>query len=150
MEDINIGGITEVLNDKADRDLENITAKKVPVSKQEVKTMLTTPPQLTMLFENQAGYGSGDIPLSQSFKNFDKLLVVGGDDNKTARTQNTWDTWILDIMLNWGLRVQFLEYASGYWFIKPYSNGSTETLLKLDTENLVIYGVYGYNIVQET
>ncbi len=148
MIDINTdeGIVLEALNDKADRDLNNLTTKNRPI----YKDMLTATPQLTMLFENQAGHGSGDIPLSQSFKNFDKLLVVGGDDNKTVRAQNTWDTWNLDIMLNWGLRVQFLEYTAGYWFIKPYSQGTTETLLKVDTESLVIYGVYGYNIVQET
>lgn len=52
-------------------------------------------------------------------------------------------------MLKRNKRFQFFEYAGGYWMIKNYANGSTETLFKLDIENLVIYDVYGYNIVQD-
>lgn len=100
-----------------------------------------------------SGYGTGDIHLTQSYKNFDKILVVLSNDDTNYTTYTLWDTWHLAYAFSHGWRVA-LQNAAGnnYWEVWTAVNSGTETHpLSTDTvwylcnENSVLTDIIGVN-----
>lgn len=95
--------------------------------------------------------GSGDITLSQSFLNFDCLMIWGAGDNNNSLSLNLFPTWMLDYLLTNTITGHVFELLIGgtngtnYWNIKPYADGSTNILLKNYNENCIIKAIVGIN-----
>lgn len=76
---------------------------------------------------------SGDIQLSESFMNFNELVVIYTDDNNHYLNFKRISTYYLNMMLssNYGEYYAFInDQYQIYWYIEKFSGGTTTTLLK--------------------
>lgn len=109
------------------------------------KRKLTTP-SLTQLWKGNKTVGAGNITLSQSWKNFDELIVFAGNDSANYVTSWRIETWELqkriDLAVENGKNQFGLFYGSIYWHL---STTSTNTSWVSNTENCALYAVYGVN-----
>lgn len=98
--------------------------------------------QLTLLMGS--AQGTGDITLNQSYKNFDALLVIAGNDSQQSLHPVLWPVWLFDFMLEFckdRSKTLYLTCLNFYWIIDPAK--TTETVLKCSSENSIIIAVYG-------
>lgn len=120
------------------------------------KSFSNTAPTLTQI-STSSEYSSGDIALSQSFKNFDYIMVFYGNDASQNNNVSIMPTWQLDwllthtvsgksVLLGSTISLQSGIYGVSYWTIKPYADGTTATLFKVAFENSIIHTVYGFNL----
>lgn len=98
----------------------------------------------------QTEYTSGDIVLTESFLNYDYIAVFIGSDRNEGNNLFVRPSWELHWLLNSTATTRNLLLASNncgqYWCIKPYVDGSTETILKYSDENAIIHIIYGFNL----
>lgn len=95
--------------------------------------------------EISSGIGTGTITLSQSWKNFDALLIIRANDSSANLSSDLVWTWqfqqLIDIAKS---RSTTLSLGSGtqgyYWYI---TTASTETSLVGASENCVVQAIYG-------
>ena len=96
------------------------------------------------------GYGHGSLKLTQSYKNFDKILVVGANDKGELLIYKLWDVWALANAFAGGSRFQ-LFHGGDYWFLygsakKGTGAGyvlSTDTVWSCQDQNSGIVAIYG-------
>lgn len=97
------------------------------------------------------GYPKGTIFLKQSYKNFDKILVCGADDNCDLSLTTLWDTWQLEFMFNNSYQFALFESRGNFWNIWGNKRGSsnaplsTETVWRGNGQNSGIVEIYGVN-----
>lgn len=95
-------------------------------------------PKMTKLFSGPLG--SGDITLSQSYRNFDSILVVHGDDSqKYITSYKIIPVWLLDYLSNTGKYVTIGD-SYNYWYLKP---GFTTTSWPVYSEKSCVYSIWG-------
>lgn len=90
-------------------------------------------------------YGTGDITLSESYKNYDALLIMAADDSQQGICPYLYPVWLFDFAVqfckdnsNHRFRISGFSY---YWDLKVES--ITNTKLACSTENSYIMAVYG-------
>lgn len=100
---------------------------------------------ITQLFFNPSGQGTGDIQLSQPFTNFAKILFCFSNQYADNAGMLQLDSKSLDfIMSNTTLNKNPILIAYGaYWRFKNYANGSTTTLFKKQDGSCVFWGIWG-------
>ena len=97
-----------------------------------------------------AGYNRGTLKLTQSYKNFDKILVVGVNDRGDLLIYKLWDVWALANAFASGSHFQ-LFHGGDYWFLYGSTRKGTNTnyVLSTDTvwscqdQNSGIIAIYG-------
>lgn len=96
------------------------------------------------------GYGRGSLKLTQSYKNFDKILVVGIDDKGYTVHWQLWDVWDLAQAFANSFRFFILRKGGDYWTI--YGNTkhgnynqvwSTDTVWSCQDQDCGIVAIYG-------
>lgn len=97
-----------------------------------------------------SGFYHGDIILTQSYQNFDAILVVFSDDNATYVSTAKWEKWELDFAFTRGLYFTLFKNTSLYWSVYPMGNyGTTNHNLSTTTrwycqgQNSSIIEIYG-------
>lgn len=96
------------------------------------------------------GYGCGSLKLTQSYKNFDKILVVGANDKGELLIYKLWDVWALANAFAGGSRFQ-LFHGGDYWFLYGSAKKgtwagyvlSTDTVWSCQDQNSGIVAIYG-------
>ena len=101
---------------------------------------------------DSSALNSGDIILSQSYQNFDAILVVYTDDSATTNHTVKFEKWEIDIALSIGYRFSLTKNPSQYWYIYPKAvngttthNCSTTTRFYCNSQNCGIIEIYGLN-----
>lgn len=97
-----------------------------------------------------AGYHLGALKLTQSYKNFDKILVVGSNDDGDSLLYVSWDVWKLAYAFTHSYRFH-LFYEGDYWFlygsVRTGTNTnyslSTDTIWNTQSQNCGIVAIYG-------
>lgn len=97
-----------------------------------------------------SGKTSGDITLSQDYRNFDEILVIGSDDNCNAPMTALWKKWELTFVFNntWRFNL-FKDYYLNWWIYSSVKLGttvnnlSTPTLWRMQQEATIVVGIYG-------
>jgi len=97
------------------------------------------------------GQGGSDLHLTQSYQNFDKILICWANDNLDFFGQTLWEKWELDYAF--GNTYRFSLHKSGdnpYWNIWSSVNLgtsihllSTPTLWRTQDQNSMIKEIYG-------
>ena len=90
----------------------------------------------------------GTILLKQSYLNFDKLLVIGSDDNTLYCLSTIWDIWDFKNAMNMGGAVNLFNAPRDYWYIRPHTPTgmaplSTTTAFFIYEQNSSIVEIYG-------
>lgn len=99
-----------------------------------------------------SGWSAGtSIDLTQSYKNFDKILVVGANDYTDTNAYNLWDVWELQYMFKTSFRFSLFYTRGNEWWV--YGNTyhgtqhnytrSTDTKWVTADQTAVICAVYG-------
>ena len=76
------------------------------------------------------GYVRGTLKLTQSYKNFDKILIATSNDDGDMFFYVVWDVWELAYMFStakW--RFPLIDYPGMYWLLYP-TTGTGKTNLK--------------------
>lgn len=82
------------------------------------------------------GYVKGTLKLTQSYKNFDKILVVACNDGANWTTYRIWDTWELSHAFNSCFAFDFVGRANTYWEIYGSVRTGTATNYVLSTDTI--------------
>lgn len=99
---------------------------------------------------DMAGYNRGTLKLTQSYKNFDKILVVGVNDECNLLIYKLWDVWALANAFASGSLFQLFN-GGDYWFLysstrkgtrKDYAL-SSDTVWVCQNQNSGIVAIYG-------
>ena len=98
-----------------------------------------------------AGYNRGTLKLTQSWRNFDKILVVGVNDKGDLLIYKLWDVWALANAFASGSYFQLFHGGGDYWFLYGSTRKGTNTnyVLSTDTvwscqdQNSGIVAIYG-------
>lgn len=90
----------------------------------------------------------GTLLLKQSYTNFDKLLIIGSDDNALCCYNKIVDVWEFQTVMNMGGVVDLINETGQYWRIRPHKAPnlaplSTETTLFKYDEGSAIVEIYG-------
>lgn len=101
-------------------------------------------------YDMSNGYGRGSLKLTQSYKNFDKILVVGANDKGELLIYKLWDVWALANAFAGGSRFQ-LFHSGDYWFLYGSARKgtwagyvlSTDTVWSCQDQNSSIVAIYG-------
>ena len=101
-------------------------------------------------YDMSNGYKKGSLKLTQSYKNFDKILVVGANDKGDFLIYKLWDVWELaNAFTN---SHSFRLFAGGdYWTLYGSARKGTDTSYVLSTDtvwscqdqNSTIVAIYG-------
>lgn len=99
----------------------------------------------------QNGYPTGTIKLTQSYKDFDKILIKACNNKGNYIVSEVWDVWELSFLLSSSYRVSLFYNNDLYWFIcgDTYQGTSTDYKLSTDTiwchqdDNSGIVAIYG-------
>jgi uncharacterized protein YunC (DUF1805 family) len=99
------------------------------------------------------GQGTGDLALTQDFRNFDKILVLSAGDDCTWQCSTLWETWELEYMFCNTYRINLAKNFSFNWWIwsRVYPGNdknhklSTPTNWVLQQEQVVICNIIGIN-----
>ena len=97
------------------------------------------------------GYVGGTIKLTQSYKNFDKILVVACADDAGVETYRIWYTWELAHAFNSCSIFDFVRARDLFWefFGTQHHGNATNYVLSTDTiwscynQNCGIVAIYG-------
>lgn len=82
-----------------------------------------------------AGYNRGTLKLTQSYKNFDKILVVGVNDKGDLLIYKLWDVWALANAFASSSWFQ-LFHEGDYWFLYGSTRRGTNTDYALSTDTV--------------
>ena len=111
-----------------------------------------TPRDITVLWGDGTAVGDpSSFTLSESFKNFEELVVVMGNDGQSFMYASRISTYWLDRMLSdtsSGKSVYLASNVNAYLTINSYnstSNPSTETYFKVSGETGTFFWIYGVN-----
>lgn len=85
---------------------------------------------------DMAGYNRGTLKLTQSYKNFDKILVVGVDDKGYHLTYKLWDVWALANAFAGGSHFHLFHGRDYYWFLYGSTRKGTNTDYALSTDTV--------------
>lgn len=102
-------------------------------------------------YDMSNGYGRGSLKLTQSYKNFDKILVVGANDKGELLMYKLWDVWALANAFAGGSHFQLFHGGGGYWFLYGSARKgtwagyvlSTDTVWSCQDQNSSIVAIYG-------
>ena len=102
-------------------------------------------PELTQLYLNTSGLGTGNIQLSQPFTNFPYVLIGLSNDKFNCITYQMFNSAILDWFLKGNPidKCFVFNAAAEVWNIKNYAHGSSTTLWVTYYENSRFVCVYG-------
>lgn len=104
-------------------------------------------PNMTALWEGNTS--GGDITLSESYLNYDAIMIWGGGDDNYVIT-NIIPTYQLKFMFEQTTKASFDIFGSWlYWILYNYANNSTETFWRCHTQNSRLYAVYGINYLTD-
>lgn len=100
---------------------------------------------------NMNGYNPGTLKLTQSWKNFDKLMIVYTDDEGAYEHVRMFDIYEFDYCMKNMHSINLSTSYSPYWFIYGLTKRgtdasfkpSTETVLSCRSQNGSIIGIYG-------
>ena len=84
---------------------------------------------------DMAGYNRGTLKLTQSYKNFDKILVVGVNDKGDLLIYKLWDVWALANAFASSSWFQ-LFHEGDYWFLYGSTRRGTRTDYALSTDTV--------------
>ena len=161
---ININNRTPVMTDIFDRagtiDLMNLS----PADKARHKSNINKQSNVTQNLWNVAtgihayggdvdmanGYNRGTLKLTQSYKNFDKILVVGTNDYTNIVFYKLWNVYELIYAFSYSFRFPLYNEGS-YWTVYGSVRTGTDTnyVLSTDTiwsccdQNAGIVAIYG-------
>lgn len=99
-----------------------------------------------------SGYDLGNAHLTQSYKNFDKILIVIANDNCNYEKYILWDKWKLEIAFaqGWRFGLDNGAYDGGFWDIYTSVQAgtqshllSTDTIWYVESQNCVLVDIYG-------
>ena len=88
------------------------------------------------------GYHRGTLKLTQSYKNFDKILVVGTNDDGDKVFTKLWDVWELAYAFSHSFRFPLYNEGS-YWTVYGSVRTGTATNYVLSTDT--IWNCYNQN-----
>lgn len=98
-----------------------------------------------------AGYSTGALKLTQSYKNFDKILVVCSNDDGDLVFNKLWNVYELAYMFSHSYRFNLVNDDNHFWVL--YGNVrtgtntgyvlSTDTVWNCDNQNSGIIAIYG-------
>lgn len=106
------------------------------------------PRDITTLWSDPSGQGSGTMNLSEPFTNFEKIGVYFAKDNLQAVTVYVQDTyWLNRILTNSSHDVMIATLGDASWSIKNYSDSTPSTTTKFVAghESGVLFYIYGIN-----
>ena len=98
------------------------------------------------------GYPRGSIFLKQSYKNFDKILVLCSDDSSDFCYYNLMDRWELELLFANLYRFNIASSTDNYWCVRGNKRGtitaaqsplSTETIWMGYEQNSSVVEIYG-------
>lgn len=96
------------------------------------------------------GYAHGTLKLTQSYKNFDKILVVATTDVADWITYRIWDTWELAHAFSSCFAFDLLAVQGRFWIFygtQQHGTGkfvwSTDTVWSCRDQNCGIVAIYG-------
>lgn len=97
------------------------------------------------------GYARGTLKLTQSYKNFDKILVVATNDGAVTVFCKLWDVYELAYMFSHSYRFSVCDCAGLYWLLcgSVRTGTATNYVLSTDTiwncagQNCGIIAIYG-------
>ena len=98
-----------------------------------------------------SGYKHGTLKLTQSYKDFDKILVVGCNDDGNIVVHKLWDVWELAYAFAHSYRFFLFSSDHDYWSpfgsVRTGTNTgyvlSTDTVWSCDDQNGGIIAIYG-------
>lgn len=82
------------------------------------------------------GYSHGTLKLTQSYKNFDKILVVSSDDDGDYAFYNMWDVWELANAFASSYRFNLLGQGNIYWTLYGTAKHGTTTNYAVSTDTV--------------
>lgn len=92
----------------------------------------------------------GTIMLKESYTLYDKILVVGNDDNGNYTSYTLWDVWELQKAFSEGTYLKLKGTNDTYWCLysgvksgKTTHPLSTDTIWYTETQNCSIIEIYG-------
>lgn len=95
-------------------------------------------PKMTKILSGPLG--NGNITLSQSYRNFDSILVIHGpDDTNYISDFKIIPVWLLDYLATTGKYIA-IGAGDGRWYIQ---SGFTTTQWNVASENSVIHSIWG-------
>ena len=106
------------------------------------------PRDVTTLWSDPSGQGSGTMNLSEAFTNFEKIGVYFAKDNLQAVTVYVQDTyWLNRVLTNSSHDVMIATLGDASWSIKNYSDSTPSTTTKFVAghESGVLFYIYGIN-----
>ena len=96
------------------------------------------------------GYAHGTLKLTQSYKNFDKILVVASGDDAIWTTYRIWDTWELAHAFSSCFAFDIIGMTGIFWIVYgTQQHGtekfawSTDTVWSCREQNCGIIAIYG-------
>lgn len=97
------------------------------------------------------GYSRGALKLTQSYKNFDKIFVVGSNDDGNRVAYKLWNVYELVYAFSHSFRFKFIFEDDVYWTLYgSVRTGtdtdyvlSTDTILNCQDQNCGIIAIYG-------
>lgn len=100
---------------------------------------------------DMAGYNLGTLKLTQSYKNFDKILVVNSNDDGDWIAYSMWDVWELAHAFANSYRFNLFGQGNVYWNLYGTAKHgtttnyavSTDTVWSCQRENSGIIAIYG-------
>ena len=98
-----------------------------------------------------AGYNRGTLKLTQSYKNFDKILVVGTNDDGDEFIPRLYDVWELTYLFSYSYRFLLFNDTGAYWELYGTAKHgtttnyavSTDTVWSCQDQNSGIVAIYG-------
>ena len=63
------------------------------------------------------GLETGDIYLTEDYRNFDKIMIIGSSDNLSLQTSTIWEKWELEYMFNATHRFNLTRNHESWWYI---------------------------------
>lgn len=70
------------------------------------------------------GWPASSVKLKESYKNFDKILVIAS--NGELQYYSTWDVWELELAFSIGWRFSILRNANWVWYVYPSTVNGTK------------------------
>lgn len=99
---------------------------------------------------DMAGYNRGTLKLTQSYKNFDKIVIYGTEDKGGYTYYNVWDVWELAQAFANNTCFTLVRDGGNYWFVTgttKHGNStrawSTDTVWSCQDQNSGIVAIYG-------
>lgn len=99
------------------------------------------------------GTGSGNITLSQPWRNFDALLVYINNDNGDYTSASLVYKWQIELSIQMAKAInkpsiQLVPYSTYYWMLD--ANKTTDTILAYSNDNCRIQAIYGVTLKGDT